>query len=128
MPRLFGREGGEGNEHLLERDAAVLECARVVLNVVVVVVRIGEEVLVAGVDVAARQVGRGESEFFWRMHFVYLLCVVIQILAYFVTEVGIGVFVSYYLDWIVDADGAVVGGKNYFISQFGESAEDVDGR
>ena len=50
---LFWGEGDEGHEHFLEGDAAVLEGACVVADVVVVVVGVGEEVFVEGVDECA---------------------------------------------------------------------------
>lgn len=55
LPLRF--EGDERDEHFLHGDAAVLERVLIILHVVVVVVRIGEESGAGGEDVGSGEVG-----------------------------------------------------------------------
>ena len=55
LPLRF--EGDERDEHFLHGDAAVLERVLIILHVVVVVVRIGEEAGAGGEDIGSGEVG-----------------------------------------------------------------------
>lgn len=94
---FFWGEGDEGDEHFFHGDAAVLEGVVVVLHVVVVVVGVGEEVAARCEDVGARHVEQRQSEAFGLFDFVHLAWVVTEVLAHFVAQVGVGIFVANHL-------------------------------
>ena len=121
---FFGGEGDEGDEHFFHGDAAVLEGVVVVLHVVVVVVGVGEEVASRCEDVCARHVEQRQSEAFGLLDFVHLAWVVTEVLAHFVAQVGVGVFVANHLDGVVHSCGAVVGGEHDFPAMLGYALED----
>ena len=103
----------------------MLECILVIRNIIIVVVRIGEEVIVHRKNVFTAQVGRGQAHFFRVTYFQYLLRVVIQILTDFITEICIRVPVTDHFDRVVDTNGPVVGGHNYFITFVGDTFEQL---
>ena len=104
----------------------MLECACVILHVIVIIVGIGEEILIAGVDECARQVGCRKTELLGIVHLIYLLWIIIQIFTYLITQVGVGVAVAHHLYRIVHTDSAVVGGDNHLESQLSHTPEDVE--
>ncbi len=72
----------------------MLECACVILHIVVVIVRIGEEILIAGIDECARKIRCRKPELFGIVHLINLPRIVVEILPYLVTKVGVGVAVA----------------------------------
>lgn len=105
----------------------MLECSVVILNVVIVVVGVGKEVAIVSEDICRGDVGRWKPENLGPLDFVDLARVVVEVFAHFVTQVGVGVFVTYHLDGVVDADGAVVGGEDDASARGGNFAEEFHG-
>ena len=105
----------------------MLKCVVVVLNVVVVVVGVGQEVMIQGKHIGRAHVGAGQAIALRLEYLINLLGVVTQVLAQLVAQVGIGVLVADNLDGIVHADGAMVGGDNYLIAHLGHALEQLDG-
>ena len=101
----------------------MLECAGVILHVVVVIVGIGEKVMSRRENVGRRYVRRGESVAFRMFYLIHLLRIVAQILAYLIAEIGVGVAVAYHFYRVVDLDSAVVGGEHDFVTFLGDFAE-----
>ncbi len=115
----------ERNEHFLHRDAAVLEGILVVLHIIVVIIRIGEETVargkyIRGTQVRCRQLGTlrlldGEN----------FLALVSQILAQLVAQVGVRIAVAYNLDRFRCPDAAVVGGEHYLVIALRKELEEL---
>ena len=93
----------------------MLEGVFVVLHIMVVVVGIGKEVVVHCEDVAGGDIWRGEPEAFGAFYFIHLSVVVAEVFAELVAQVGVGVFVAYDFDGIVNTYGAVVGSDDDFV-------------
>lgn len=82
------------NQHFAHRDAAVLEGVAVVTDVIVVVVRVGEEVALTGKDEGRAEVGLGQENLLRVFHLVDFFRVVFQVLAVFVAQVGVHLTVT----------------------------------
>ena len=93
----------------------MLEGVFVIADVVVVVVGVGEEVVVLGEDVCGADVWRWQVGCFWGLELVDLFGVVAEVFAELVAQVGVGVFVAYDFDGIVNTYGAVVGSNDDFV-------------
>ena len=91
----------------------MLEGVAVVLDVVVVVVGVGKEVLVLGEDVGRADVGGWQACLAGVADFVDLLGIVGKVLAQFVAQVGVGVLVAHHFHGVVGTHGTVVGGQDY---------------
>ena len=94
----------------------MLECACIVLHVIVVVVRVGEEFVAACKDICRRHIRRGQAEACRMLDFVDLFRVIGKVLAKLVTQVRVGVLVAYDLYGLVDTYGSVVGGEDYLVA------------
>ena len=103
----------------------MLEGILVVLHIIVVIIRIGEETVargkyIRGTQVRCRQLGTlrlldGEN----------FLALVSQILAQLVAQVGVRIAVAYNLDWFRCPDAAVVGGEHYLIIALRKELEEL---
>ena len=102
----------------------MLECVAVVLDVVVVVVGVGKEILVLCKDICGAEVGTGESCLLWLAYLEDFTGVICQVLTQFVAKIGIDVLVAYDLYRIVAAYTAVVGGYNDGAVCLGKTAEE----
>ena len=77
------------NQHFAHGDAAVLEGVAVITDVIVVVVRVGEEVALASKDIGRALVHFGQENLLWVFYLEDFLRVVFQVLTIFVAEVGV---------------------------------------
>ena len=109
---LARRQRDAGHEHLLHRDAPVLERVTVIVDVVVVVVGIGEEVLLVAKDVAVCQMVDGKTYIFRFARSISFLSIEREALTKLVAQIGRGVAIANDLDRFAHADGAVVGGQD----------------
>ena len=103
----------------------MLEGILVVLYIIVVIIRIGEETVargkyIRGTQVRCRQLGA--VRLFDGEHF---LALVSQILAQLVAQVGVRIAVAYYLDWFRCPDAAVVGGEHYLVIALRKELEEL---
>ena len=115
------------HKHFLHRDATMLESVLVITDVVVVVVRIGKEVVVLCKDVGCAEVLGWQESLVRPLQFIDLLGIVREVFAQFVTQVGIGVAVANDLDRVVHTDAAVVGSNDDMsigLCQFTEEVAD----
>ena len=101
----------------------MLESAGVILDVIIVVVRIGEEVFVCSEDERRREVWGGETEPGGLQNLVDLSRVVVKIFTDFVAEVGVCVSVADDLNWVFDPDSTVIGGQDDSVTEQGELSE-----
>ena len=106
----------------------MLEGIPVVGDVIVVVVRIGKEMITCRKDVFATQVGTGQSYLLRITDLEHLLRIVAEILAHFIPQVGIGVLVANHLLGRIDPNGAMIGGENHFASAGCNPLEQFQGR
>ena len=102
----------------------MLEGVLVILHVVVVVVRIGKEVIACGEHIARGEVRCRELRFLRFLDDEEILTVVGQALAELVAQVGVGVAVAYYLHGTVGTYAAMVGGEDDAIVGLGEGGEE----
>ncbi len=114
------------DQHFAHGDAAVLEGVAVVADVIVVVVRVGEEVALAGKDVGRTQVGLGQEDLLGIFHLEDFLRVVFQVLAVLVAQVGIHFPITQNADGFFDVGGAVVGGDDHVAALLGDEAHHVE--
>ena len=128
MKYLLGLHRNYGHKHLFERYASVLECIAIVLYVVVVVIRVGEEVILFREDEFVREVVMGQSYTCRIFDLEYFFRVVVEVLTYFVSEVGIGTSVPDHFDGILHLNSTMVSGQYHFITHFGNAAEEIVGR
>ena len=104
----------------------MLEGVAVVTDVIVVVVRVGEEVALASEDVGRTQVSLRQEDLLGVFHLEDLLRVVFQVLAIFVTQVGIHLAVAQDADGLFNIGGAVVGGDDHITTFLGDEAHHVE--
>ena len=90
----------------------MLEGVAVVADVVVVVVGVGEETVATREDIACGEVGGGEERALGIGNLEDLLGVVVQVLAEFVAQVGVGILVALDAHGALTTDAAVVGGED----------------
>ena len=86
----------------------MLEGVFVILNVVIVVVGVGKEVVTCSKDVCSAQVRPGQSYLMRLLNLENFLGIVAEILAQLVSQVGVGVLVAHYLYGVVASDATVV--------------------
>ena len=87
----------------------MLEGVAIVGDVIIIVVRIGEERVAGGEDIARREVGCRQLGFLWILDHEKALVIVGQILTELVSQVGIRISVADDLDGLCTADTAMVG-------------------
>ena len=114
------------NQHFAHRDASVLEGVAIVTHIIVVVVRVGEEVALAGEDEGRAEVGLRQENLLGVFHLKDFLWVVFQVLAVFVAQVGVHLAVAQNLDRLFDVGGAVVGGDDHIATLLGDEAHHVE--
>ena len=108
----FATHGHQRYEHFFHGNATVLEGVLVVVDVVVIIVGIGEEIVVLSKDVGCADIRRRQGGSLGCFQLKDLLGVVAEILAQFVTQIGVCVLVTNHLDGVVHTDRAVVGGDD----------------
>jgi len=96
----------------------MLECAGIVLHVIIIIVWIREEILIAGIDECARNIRGRQSKLLGAFHFIDLTGIVVEILPDLIAKIGVRIPVADHLYRIIDADCAVVGGQDHRESQF----------
>ena len=102
----------------------MLESAFEVADIVVVTIRVGKEIVVLGEDVCGTDVGSWQECGFGSLDFIDLFGIVAEVFAELVAKVGVGVFISNDLDWIVDSYGAVICGDDYLCVSESKLAEE----
>ena len=112
---FLGVKRDDWNNHFLHRYTAVLECAFIILNVVVVIVRIGKEFVAFSKNIVRRKVGARQSVLFRVAHLKYFLLIVTQIFAYLVAQICVDVLIADNPYRSVYANAAVIGGDEYIV-------------
>ena len=77
----------------------MLECVLVVGYIVVVVVGVGKEGITIRKYISCAQIRSGQLCFMWLLDREHFLGIVGKILAQLIAQVGVGITVTYYLDW-----------------------------
>ena len=90
----------------------MLEGVLIILHVIVVVVRIGKEVVAGGEHIARGEIRCRELRFLWLFDDEEVLAVVGKVFAELIAQVGVGVAVADNLDRIVGTDAAMIGGDD----------------
>ena len=104
----------------------MLEGVPIVLDVVIVVVRVGEKVSSGCEYIAGAYIGLGQKSFSRFFYLKNIFAVAVECLAQFVSQVGIGVLVAYYFYCVVYLNAAVVGGYYGGVVAVGQIAEQPD--
>ena len=105
LPRLHD---DEGNDHLLHRDAAVLERIVIIAHETVRIVRIDEKVAVVGENIGGRDVRLGQVSLLGFRDREHLLGVEAQVAAGLIAQVGRRLAVALHADRTVHLNRAVV--------------------
>ncbi len=113
-------------QHFAHGDAAMLEGVAIVTDVIVVVVRVGEEVALASEDVGRAQVHLRQENLLWVFHLEDFFRVVFQVLAVLVAQVGVHLTVAQNADGFFDIGRAVVGGDDHVAALFRDEAHHVE--
>ena len=95
----------------------MLEGVAVELRVVIEVVGVGKEIVTRTEYVAATNVWTWQSHLFWFGYLKAVFSLAVKGFPHFVTEVGVGAFVSDNLYGVIHTCGAMVGGQHYLIAQ-----------
>ena len=114
------------NQHFVHGDAAVLEGVAIVTDVIIVIVRIGEEIALTSKDVGCTEIGFRQENLLGIFHLEDFLRVVFQVLAVLVAQVGVHLAVAQDADGFFDVGGAVVGGDNHVAALLRDEAHHVE--
>ena len=95
----------------------MLESVAVELRIVVEVVGVGKEIVARTEHVAANNVRTWQSHLLRFGYLKAILGLAVKGFPHFVTEVGVGAFVSDNLYGVIHTCGAVIGGKYDFVAQ-----------
>ena len=101
----------------------MLESVLVVADVVIIVIGVGKERVACGEDIAGAEVRSRQLSLLRVFDGEYFLGIVVEVLAQFVAQVGIGVPVADYFHGIVGADASVVRCDNYLVVTLCQNAE-----
>ena len=101
----------------------MLKRIRVILYVVIIIIGICEKVSSESIDIGCGHIWRRKSEPLWMLHLIHLLRIIIKSFAKFITQIGVRILITDYLDRRINPPGAVVGGKNDFITFVGNLAD-----
>ena len=115
-------------EHLFHADAAMLEGVLVIAHIIVVIVRVGEEIVILSKDISRADVWRRQKGSLRCFDFIHLLLVVTEVLAQFVAQIGVGVLVANHLYRIVHPDAAMVSSDDYLGVSLGYLLEEFADR
>ena len=86
----------------------MLKSVFIIICKVIVVVWVEEVFILLGEDVAGAEVRSRQACFFGLFNLKYVLDIILQVFAHFITQVGRGISVTDDLGWLLHADGAVV--------------------
>ena len=114
------------DQHFVHRNATVLEGVAVITNVIVVVVRVSEEVALPGEDICGTQVDLRQEDLLGVFHLEDFLRVVFQVLAVLVAQVGVHLAVTKDTDGLFDVCGAVVSGDDHVAALLRDEAHHVE--
>ena len=93
----------------------MLECAGIILHVVVIIIGIRKEIPTSRKNISRRNIGRRQSKAVRALNFVHLTRIVIKIFTHFIAQIGIGILIADYLHRIVNAHCPVIGCQYYLI-------------
>ena len=87
----------------------MLECILIVRNVVIIIIRIGEEIIIHRKYILAAQVRGGQSDLVRIADFEHFLRIVIQVLADLIAEIGVRILIAYHLQGVIHTYRPVIG-------------------
>ena len=103
----------------------MLEGVAIVGDVIVVIIRVGEEGVARSEDITRGEVGRGEHGLLWLFDDEEILVVVGQILSEFIAQIGVRITIANNLDGLCTADTAMVGGDNHLVIGLRQLSEEL---